>query len=40
MLKMKKTIKNNAFGILLIAGFTLVVASCQKDRNENPVATK
>jgi hypothetical protein len=36
---MKKMIKNNVYGILLMAGFTLVVASCQKDKNENPVAT-
>ena len=39
MLKMKELIRNNVYGFLLMAGFTLVATSCQKDKNENPAAT-
>jgi uncharacterized protein DUF3455 len=36
---MKELIRNNVFGFLLMAGFTLVATSCQKDKNESPAAT-
>jgi len=39
MLKMKETIRKNVYGFLLMASFTLVVTSCQKDKNESPGAT-
>jgi hypothetical protein len=30
---MKKTISKNIYGFMLIAGFALVIASCQKEQN-------
>ena len=31
---MKETIKNNVCGLLIIAGFALVITSCQKEKND------
>jgi hypothetical protein len=36
---MKETIRKNVYGLLIIAGFALVIASCQKGKYDGPVAT-
>ena len=32
---MKETIKNNVYGLLIIASFALVITSCQKEKNDS-----